>query len=208
MEQVINFLLGDFDTISYHAGPNIIQIVLVIGLTVFIFKSRKSTVVEGRKKMILSLVTSIYLIALFSVTLFPLRVLSVESIQKLIDSKALLIPDDYLMLMPFGEIFQVITDFDWRYLIIQVIGNILLFIPFPILLAMLNEKLTFQKILLKGFLLTVSIELIQLVINFVLIYPNRVASIDDVILNLLGVLLGYQIWKLMKNVGKRALSRI
>ena len=69
-----------------------------------------------------------------------------------------------------------------------------------------NQKLTGLKIILIGMLSSVGVELMQLIIDIVTRYPSHIADIDDVILNSIGVVIGYGIyiainkWKFSRNL--------
>ncbi|PEL13499.1 VanZ family protein [Bacillus sp. AFS017336] len=94
--------------------------------------------------------------------------------------------------VPFHTIFDSIKYDLW----IQIIGNIALLLPIPLLFVVLKSKnLPFYKNFIFGLTLTISIELIQLLINYSTKYPNKVMDIDDVILNMIGILLGWLISK-------------
>lgn len=76
----------------------------------------------------------------------------------------------------------------WWFLLIDVLGNILVFIPLGIGLAGIfygdNPWQTFRRAVLGGFLVSLTIELAQLSI------PSRATDIDDLIFNTLGTTLG------------------
>jgi glycopeptide antibiotics resistance protein len=84
-----------------------------------------------------------------------------------------------------------------RVMAVQLFGNVGFFIPIGLLLPLgwyWAERL--GRTLLAGLAMTVSIELAQLVMTYTLPVSPRWADIDDVILNLLGVLIGWGIWRL------------
>ena len=88
--------------------------------------------------------------------------------------------------IPFKEIFRYnITS---RLFFKNVLGNIVLFIPFGIFVTHYVKNKKIYPTLILSFLVSVSIEFTQSVIG-------RTADIDDVILNLLGGILGYFIYK-------------
>lgn len=88
--------------------------------------------------------------------------------------------------IPFKEIFRYnITS---RLFFKNVLGNIVLFIPFGIFVTHYVKNKKIYPTLILSFLVSVSIEFTQSVIG-------RTADIDDVILNLLGGILGYLIYK-------------
>ena len=76
-------------------------------------------------------------------------------------------------------------------------GNVLLLAPMGFLLPVLMKKLrSWKKILLIGAFVSLTLETVQYFIG-------RTADIDDVILNTLGVLLGYCVWPLCSRVYRR-----
>jgi len=71
-------------------------------------------------------------------------------------------------------------------------GNVLVFAPFGLLvpLAVLKVAMT-RRGLLAGLVLSGSIELAQLGISLLLGTRYRMSDVDDVVLNVLGILLGW-----------------
>ena len=96
--------------------------------------------------------------------------------------------DDYhYNLVPFQEILRY-----WNYRdqlgmlsFTNLAGNILVFVPFGFLAAMASRKRSFIRTSLDGFLLSLMVETFQLL--------TMVGSfdVDDLILNTLGVMLGF-----------------
>ncbi len=76
----------------------------------------------------------------------------------------------------------------FRYFLVQVVGNILAFLPIGASLAVLLRRggvgSTLLRALAAGTLLSLTIELVQLAL------PTRATDIDDLILNTFGTLLG------------------
>ena len=92
-------------------------------------------------------------------------------------------------LKPFKEILRY--NINNKLFIKNVIGNILLFIPFSLFITYyLNIKKLYINLIL-SFILSLTIELIQ-------IYIGRVFDIDDIILNLISSIIGYYIYKVFK----------
>ncbi|MDQ6763760.1 MAG: VanZ family protein [Bacteroidota bacterium] len=72
---------------------------------------------------------------------------------------------------------------------LNLIGNIILFIPFPMVLIMVGKIDKFKVIILLAFLFSTSIEIVQY------LFQIGLADIDDVILNTTGALIGFFIYK-------------
>lgn len=79
----------------------------------------------------------------------------------------------------------------------NLLGNIIMFVPLGIMLPLLLRKRNLPRILLTATLATVSIELMQFLIGVLVGFHYRVVSVDDVILNLIGAVLGFFICKII-----------
>lgn len=126
------------------------------------------------KKEIITILFIIYLSFLLSLTIFP-RIGTVKG----------------LNLIPFKIIYDSIIEFknnNISYFIISFLGNIILFIPYGILLK--SKGLNNLKIIIYGFFLTIFIEFVQL-------FQNRWVDIDDLLLNVLGVYIGLIIYNII-----------
>lgn len=94
-------------------------------------------------------------------------------------------------LKPFTEITRY--KFGSRMFNINVFGNILIFVPFGLFIS---EYLSAKKVYLVFFISLVTstfVELVQLKIG-------RSLDIDDIMLNVVGSILGYLLYKLLKHI--------
>ncbi|GGE79809.1 VanZ family protein [Priestia taiwanensis] len=99
----------------------------------------------------------------------------------------------YYQLIPLATITETIQE---TGNFVQIIGNAVLLFPLGVYLGLLDKKaISFKYVFLKITIITVSIETIQLMINFLTQYPNKIFDIDDIILNIPGGLLGWIIIK-------------
>lgn len=78
----------------------------------------------------------------------------------------------------------------------NVIGNIVMFLPFGFFAALLWRGWNGKRALALGFGITVFIECWQLLVG-------RTSDIDDIIFNTLGVVCGYLLWRLLEMVAPR-----
>jgi len=98
-------------------------------------------------------------------------------------------------LIPFVNLLDYESK---RDLLLNIAGNSLMFIPTGILAPILYKKLaSFKKTVLTGFLISLSIEILQLP------FAVRASDIDDLILNTAGVIAGYSIYALAKHLYTR-----
>lgn len=95
-------------------------------------------------------------------------------------------------LIPFVNLF----DYDSkRDLLLNVIGNTAMFIPSGIVLPIIYKKLnTFWKVVAAGAMMSLCIEIIQLP------FSVRASDVDDLMLNVLGVAVGYGIYAAVKRL--------
>lgn len=86
--------------------------------------------------------------------------------------------------------FVFLMDYDnVRDIIWNTVGNMALFIPTGIVLPIIYKKPdSFWKVVAAGALVSLCIEILQLP------FPSRVSDVDDLILNTLGVAVGYGIY--------------
>ncbi|PEC51921.1 hypothetical protein CON00_00590 [Bacillus sp. AFS096315] len=109
------------------------------------------------------------LVLIFRFTFFPVASLGIG------------VSEGGLNLIPlkmFNE-FSSIKQF-----IVNIFGNIILFVPFGFSLTSIKRS---KKVILIGLFLSVSIEVVQFLMTL------RTSDIDDVILNTLGTYIGYKI---------------
>ena len=94
-----------------------------------------------------------------------------------------------------GHIQPLIFDDSVRDVIWNVVGNTAMFIPTGIILPIIYRKMDhFGKVIAAGAFISLCIELMQLP------FATRVTDIDDLILNTLGVMIGYGIYSLVKKI--------
>ena len=93
-------------------------------------------------------------------------------------------------LIPLVHLF----DYDSAWNIIwNVVGNMVMFIPSGIILPVVYKKLnSFNKVVAAGAFISLCIEILQLP------FASRATDIDDLILNTLGVAVGYGIYTAAK----------
>ncbi len=95
-------------------------------------------------------------------------------------------------LVPFREIFRY--NFGSRLFLKNVLGNVLMFLPYGFFASyFLKEKKVFPIILLT-IVASITIETTQLMIG-------RVFDVDDIMLNILGGILGHYLYRLLLKIG-------
>jgi glycopeptide antibiotics resistance protein len=92
-----------------------------------------------------------------------------------------------LIIVPFKTILKFLTSsYNWKVVMINIAGNIAAFVPMGFLPPLAFDRLkSFSRVLIVVFLATLSIEVCQY------IFAVGTSDIDDIILNVLGGILGY-----------------
>jgi glycopeptide antibiotics resistance protein len=108
-------------------------------------------------------------------------------------------------LVPFDSIAHLLAlGLHWPTVRLLV-GNVAVFVPFGLLVQVAWAALaTWRRLLLAALALSVTIELGQLAVSLLVGYSYRVTEVDDVVLNVAGVLLGWAAWSAL---GRRADGR-
>lgn len=128
----------------------------------------------------------LYWICVFKVSMLPIEILNEDLSQY---------SHRYYQLIPFKTIKQVISVSTWK---VQILGNIAFLFPLPIFCSFFKDgKFSFVNAVKITFITSLTIETIQLMINFATKVPNKVADIDDLILNVLGGILGWLVFRLV-----------
>ena len=173
------------------------NILLIIGLPLWIiirgvillFRRKKGDKLILYKEIITNLFV-IYLFILIGVTIFPLRIGS--TIPYL--SNMSILERYNINLIPFVDYYK--NNISVKGVIRNVGGNLILLSPFIFYLCIKFEKLRSIKLcMLTSFLISLSIELIQLFMNILSLSYGRSVHTEDLILNTLGGIIAWYIFK-------------
>lgn len=166
---------------------------IYIILRYFYLKVTKSKI--SIKREILLGLFSMYFIGLLSQTIIPVWKYGFFNGKFFLD--VFINNKKSINLIPFHTMYQYIFTFNknvdsWNQVsILNLAANATLFIPFGFFIPILFKSLkSIKKIIIMGFLTSCIIEIIQYFIG-------RSADIDDVILNVIGVVIGYFIFALL-----------
>lgn len=141
------------------------------------------------KREAMLLMMYVNLIVIMRFVFFPRDLVNGEIRPLVIDMKRLF--DQRINLIPFVKA----TRYSFKWFILNYIGNIALFIPTGVILPIVYKRLdSFWKVTLTGFLISLSVELLQLLMIY------RITDVDDLIFNTVGVMIGYGIYALSKKL--------
>ena len=176
----------------------------ILSLPLFIFIFLLNLVIHKKKgkqytffRYILLFSLGLYFLLLVSVTLFPIFLPHELSVFQ---------RNLRINYIPFKSIISDIhtigsrsfsLSFEIKLLVMNIGGNILLLLPLGLLLPILWTNLrNLKKIFLIGLFTSLSIEILQLIEN-ILYLGFRSVDIDDVIFNVIGIILGYSLFKVL-----------
>lgn len=165
------------------------QLAILLGIISIIFYVLISVFLKvNPKKIIISCIFIVYLTAVAIVTLFPI----------IIDEKVQYFGNStWYNIIPFKTITQTLQYGITTTAIAQILGNILMSVPFGVFVMLFLRNPKWWKMLLFALLLTVGIELSQMIIGLAINNMYRTVDIDDIILNVIGTYLGYGIYKIL-----------
>jgi glycopeptide antibiotics resistance protein len=106
-------------------------------------------------------------------------------------------------LMPFRTILDYLSgEPTWRVAMRNLLSNIVVLVPFGFLITILYQNIKWKKVLLIGLSVGASLELLQV------IFKSGIFDIDDIILNFLGVVLGYLLFIFIYRVFKKTFLKV
>lgn len=189
-----------------------LQGLLIFGLPIWII-IRIITLINKRKEGIkLNIINEIftnlfvlYLIFLIGITILPVYIGGpLPHIQELS-----LAEKSNINILPFVSYFksQFFYNGFIRGIIRNVVGNLVLLIPFILFLCWKNEKFRSLKSSIKAaFLISLSIELIQLFMNICGLSDLRTVDIEDLILNTLGGVIAWGMFILIYKIKTKSMA--
>ncbi|MCB6993890.1 VanZ family protein [bacterium 210820-DFI.6.37] len=193
MDQPIAFQL------DFHKETFIFVYILIFIIAFFAYKIKK----QHKYSLSFILLFALYIQFLIKFAILPIMILFEAGIGSMYD-----IDEPYTQMIPF----HFVSEYQQGFLgLKQIVGNIGLLFPMALFVRTILESRQNKNRILKTILVCISIsiliEVLQLIINFVTNYPNRVMDIDDVLLNAVGILLGVLCFELVKKC-KRIYQRI
>lgn len=124
----------------------------------------------------------LYLVAVGCVTFFPMTIIFYDWHGR-------------FSFAPLASIAQLVLETDRATALKNIAGNVVMFVPLGVLLPLLFQRLrSFGALVWRVALISLGIELLQL--------PTRVRAtdVDDILLNVVGALIGYALFRLLRRV--------
>lgn len=126
----------------------------------------------------------VYIIAIIAVVFFPIPLYLVTLAETFPLSR-------YFNFIPLKTVLTALERTP-----IQPVGNFLLLLPFGVFYPIIKKQIMLKHVLFWGLIISVSIEIIQLILSVLIGVPFRIWDIDDLILNTLGASVGYVLFKI------------
>ncbi|MCX7747447.1 MAG: VanZ family protein [Clostridia bacterium] len=171
----------------------------VVVRTVYILADKKRGLKVSFLREVSLGVFIVYILGVIGVTLFPIEIIWDEN-----EPSRAIFSVNYV---PFRQLIQDVSQlgngifsfaFHIKLLLKNIGGNLILLTPLGMMLPMLWKRFrTIKNCLLFGFLTSLSIETLQVIEGVFGIGRFRIADVDDLILNSIGVMVGYLIFKVM-----------
>lgn len=148
------------------------------------------------RKTIIWAIFLIYMVVLMKVILFKYPMDMIMNILKSSETLPLSVRIQNSNFIPFRTIYNFIFQSqNYRISIKNVLGNIIAFTPLGFLLPIVFNKINNIKIIiLSSFFVSIIFELIQLLTGM------GDFDVDDIILNVLGAIVGYMVYRVLKNL--------
>ena len=163
-------------------------------LTYFVERMGKMPVIVYVALLVVFLIGSVTLLLVYGTK----KGLSILSGLVLFEYLVLLVCST-LVFRPSNEIHRYSLEFLWSYAAIRngetgllkiIIMNVLMFVPIGVLLSLLFKNYKLWSIILIGFCISISIELMQL------LFKKGFAELDDIFHNTIGCIIGCVIYRL------------
>lgn len=108
-----------------------------------------------------------------------------------------------LNLAPLATILPYLTgEPSWKIAIENLVGNIAVFMPLGFLTSFLSSRITWRHVLIAGVATSLAIETLQLVLQ------KGSFDVDDILLNTLGVIIGYILFVVFERVYRSRSPRL
>ncbi|ARU61274.1 hypothetical protein CBW65_09920 [Tumebacillus avium] len=134
----------------------------------------------------------VYVVGVIAITIFPIPIH--DNVLEILREGNIEPPNNWV---PFESISQMLTNASTQVATKQILGNLLLFLPFGFLLPLLGGRvIKAYQVLGLGLVASFLIEGFQQLIGLIINFNYRVFDIDDCLINTFGTILGYMLFRL------------
>ncbi|OGO88012.1 MAG: hypothetical protein A2Y15_03305 [Clostridiales bacterium GWF2_36_10] len=178
-----------FKYISYMLPFMFMAIPIFLILRFFHLKSKNKIIKFNYLHELALLIFVSFIIGLSSVTILPAFKINGFEIEFITDGNGSI---NLIPFKVFSDTYKTLfLEKNINYFLINVIGNIIMFLPFGFFPALLWKPATLSKAVFTGFLCSMFVEICQL-------HIARETDIDDLWLNASGAALGFLLYKILE----------
>lgn len=171
-------------------------LVIYVVIAVLYYRNKKTSFIQ----QIIHLSFFIYVLLVIGNSLLPLPV-SERYIQMSIEQGT----EGKNNIIPFSDIFQIINNNSLNGIISQLVNNLILLSPLGFYAPLIWRKFKNMKsIIFLGMIVSVGIASTQFIISTIISFTYRGFIIDNIILNTIGVVIGFLILKLISPLLKKS----
>ncbi len=197
LEQILSDKINHFPLICLlvHSLDQTIMLFLLWGVGWFNYCwFNHKNVWEQFKKSYSFHICVFYIMLLFELTVFryPTTIFSVKVVLHTIKDIHIVPLMDSIRLLYGDSIFSILYN---------ILGNVVCFVPLGWFVGCLSYEHTVKKAFMIGALLSLFIEMLQF------LFLTGVTHIDDVIWNILGTVIGYQLYKRINKINFKKLHQ-
>ena len=175
--------------IPFWLGELIVTVIWIV-CRITVWTSQKKIIWKREAQLLLMYVNILFIVRL---VFFPLYRIN-GAVQPLVIDPAKWLPVKSNLV----PLLNISNYEDKAESVVNIVGNLILFVPTGIILPIVYRQTdSLKNVTLAGFCMSLGIELIQLV------FPNSTTDIDDLILNTLGTVVGYGIYRLFRRIGRK-----
>ena len=166
------------------AGLFLYFLFVMIFVGIIHFYRKKRGIV--RYSLFTKAIMTFYFLLLFNTAILGIEVATGSRLQELIKEYR---GYSFFQLIPFKSIRGLFAyAIMWKFAVIQTVGNILLLFPLAYGMRILKDMST-KKVFITCLIIDIGIEFTQMLTNLITRIPSHTVDIDDIILNMTGVVL-------------------
>jgi glycopeptide antibiotics resistance protein len=177
---------------------------LVVAIPVVLWLARRGGI--GGWSLLVRLVFAVYVVVLIGLLFTPMPLPPWTPLtQEGLNSGYRPWPFPWVNVVPFETISVALRyGLDWQPGRVLV-GNVLAFAPFGVFLPLIwPSRRSLISVVAAGLAISLGAEILQVALSVMMGTPYRVADVDDVIINVLGVALGYGLYRTIALIAPRA----
>jgi glycopeptide antibiotics resistance protein len=183
-------------------GPGIVIVPWLMAVLVTLVVARREAL--SSFSLAVAIVGISWVFAVVAASLFPFPLPPYSSVP-LADGPFEHLPNVWLNPFPFHTIARATRSGSSGLAL--AVGNVIAYLPLGIVLGLVDSRARVGRVIAIALLVSGGVELLQLSISLVVGFPYRAADIDDVLLNVLGVVAGYAMVRLVIPAARTTVRR-